>query len=238
MFRSTLKIVVLTVLVVGAALATIHYRTSRSLEAQLEQEQQRSAELKQIVSRLTSERRVADVIVTSQDTKAGQVSTSIIFVEYAPDGSPLPAKHFTIAGNMAHIDAMVIKFDGRFVAENDALKGHSIALFTRLFGEGQAPAQGFPIDPPGQIPPVYQSANQAVTQFEQELWSNFWRLADDADYRNAMGVRVAQGEGVWRPFEPGRLYTITLESNGGLNVHSEPLKGIFQEALRSRGIAG
>jgi hypothetical protein len=53
-----------------------------------------------------------------------------------------------------------------------------------------------------------------------------------------MGVRVAQGEGVWRPFEPGRLYTITLESNGGLNVHSEPLRGIYQEALRSRGIAG
>jgi len=238
MLRSVVKILVLTLLLLGAAVATVHYRTSRSLEAQLEQEQQRSAELKQIVSRLTSERRVADVIVTSQDEKAEPPTTSIVFVEYAPDGSALPAKRFTIAGKTAHIDAMVIKFDGRFVAENDALRGHSIALFTRLFGEGQAPAQGFPIDSPGEIPSVYRSADKAVSDFERELWANFWRLADDADYRNTMGVRVAQGEGVWRPFEPGRLYTITLESNGGLNVHSEPLRGIYQEALRSRGIAG
>jgi cytoskeletal protein RodZ len=139
MLRSVVKILVLTLLLLGAAVATVHYRTSRSLEAQLEQEQQRSAELKQIVSRLTSERRVADVIVTSQDEKAEPPTTSIVFVEYAPDGSALPAKRFTIAGKTAHIDAMVIKFDGRFVAENDALRGHSIALFMRLFGPARFP---------------------------------------------------------------------------------------------------
>ncbi len=53
-----------------------------------------------------------------------------------------------------------------------------------------------------------------------------------------MGVRVAQGEGVWRPFEMGHLYTLTLETNGGLNIHSEPMRGVYQEALRSRGVSG
>jgi hypothetical protein len=50
-----------------------------------------------------------------------------------------------------------------------------------------------------------------------------------------MGVRAtggAQGEAVWRPFEPGKLYTITLQHDGGLNITSEPLKGIYSEALK------
>ena len=64
-----------------------------------------------------------------------------------------------------------------------------------------------------------------------ELWKNFWQLANEPAYREKMGVRIAQGEGVWRPFEPGNLYTITLESNGGLNITSEPVKGIYKELL-------
>jgi hypothetical protein len=238
MLRSAVKILLATVIVFGAALATIHYRTSHSLEAQLEREQQRTTELKQIVTRLTSERRVADVIVTSQTIVAGQLTTSIVFVEYGPGGEALPARRFTIPGKMVHLEGLVIKFDGRFVAENDPLRGHSIALFTRLFSDAQAPLNAFPIDQPGVAPSVYCQPGKPVSEFEAELWKNFWRLADDADYRTKMGVRVAQGEGVWRPFEPGMLYTIALESNGGLNIHSEPLRGIYQEALRSRGLPG
>ena len=49
-----------------------------------------------------------------------------------------------------------------------------------------------------------------------------------------MGVRVAQGEGVWRPVDPDKLYTITLECNGGLNIRSEPLKAIYSEALKRK----
>ena len=236
MLRSVVKILLVTAIVLGAAVATVHYRTTRSLEAQLEREQQRTAQLKEIVSRLTSERRVADIIVTSQETVGDRLTTSIVFVEYAPDGTALPAKRFTLVGKMVHLDAMVIKFDGRFVAENDPLRGHSVALFTRIFGDTQAPADAFPIDTPGEPPAVYSKSEKSVTDFERDLWKNFWRLADDADYRSSMGVRVAQGEGVWRPFEMGRLYTLTLESNGGLNIHSEPMRGVYQEALRSRGV--
>jgi hypothetical protein len=237
MLRSVVKILLITAIVLGAAVATFHYRTSRSLEAQLEREQQRTAQLKEIVTRLTSERRVADIVVTSQDTVGDHLTTSIVFVEYSPDGTALPARHFTLVGKMVHVDAMVIKFDGRFVAENDPLRGQSVALFTRIFGDTQAPSDGFPVDTPGEPPAVYRKADKSVTDFERELWKNFWRLADDAGYRSSMGVRVAQGEGVWRPFEMGRLYTLTLESNGGLNVHSEPMRGVYQEALRSRGVS-
>jgi hypothetical protein len=127
---------------------------------------------------------------------------------------------------------MVIKFDGKFVEGNDPLRGHSLALFTRIFGETQDPAHAFPIDEPGHIPAIYRSAQPEVEPFEHELWDNFWKLAGDPAYRASMGVRVAQGEGVWGDFEKGWLYKLSLESNGGLNLVNEKIKGIYQQALK------
>jgi hypothetical protein len=238
MLRSVLRIFVLTAIVGLAAFLASDYRASHSLENDLRRERERTEELKQIVQRLTSERRIADVLVTDQRTIAGQLHTSIVFVEYDAEGTALPARRFTLVGKMIHLDAMVIKFDGRFVAGNDPLRGHSIALFTRVYGDAQTPDSAPSIDEPRAVPVVYRRHDRSVGDFEQQLWDSLWRLAEDAEYRSSMGVRVAQGEGVWRPFEPGRLYTITLESNGGLNIQSEPLKGVFQEALKSRGITG
>jgi hypothetical protein len=238
MLRSVLRIFILTAIVALAAILASDYRASHSLENDLRRERERIEELKQIVQRLTSERRVADVLVTDQRTILGESHTSIVFVEYDAHGTALPARRFTLVGRMIHLDALVIKFDGRFVAENDPLRGHSIALFTRIYGDAQAPQSALPVDEPGTVPVVYRRRDRSVDDFEKKLWDGFWRLAEDADYRASMGVRVAQGEGIWRPFEPGRLYTISLESNGGLNIQSEPLKGVYREALQSRGIAG
>ncbi|HZL36542.1 MAG TPA: hypothetical protein VFC78_14580 [Tepidisphaeraceae bacterium] len=232
--QSTFLVLLLGALSGGVYLFHAHNSTEQSLRRDLKAEQQRSEQLKRVVQRLTTERRVADIVVTSQSESAGILYTGLLFREYARDGSQLPDKRFTIEGKLAHIDAMVIKFDGKFVEDNDPLRGHSIALFTRLYGEKQSPADAFAIDEPGKVPEIYRGAGEQVTQFEQGLWANFWKLADDPAYRKSMGVRVAQGEGVWRGFEPGWLYTLTLESNGGVNITPEKIKGIFQEAMKQR----
>ena len=90
------------------------------------------------------------------------------------------------------------------------------------------------------MPDVYRGPgdqaerNARLASFEQELWQNFWRLADDKEYRRAKGVRVANGQGLWGPFAPDKLYTLTLDADGGLNLSSEPLKGIYREAMKQR----
>ena len=233
MLQTVTRLAVLSALVVGGWLVMLAYRDpggerSRRLEAERKTEQ-----LKRVVERLTADRRVADVIVTDRSSSGGATKTTLLFVEYARDGSTLPAKRFTIDGDVAYLDAMVIKFDGKFVEENDPLRGRSIALFTRLYGEKQPPEKGYRIDDPDQIPDVYRGADPYVMDFERELWKNFWKLADDESYRKEMGVRVAQGEAVYTRFQPDRLYTLTLESNGGINITSSPLKGIYREALKS-----
>jgi hypothetical protein len=231
-----LKLGGLAFLVVAGAVGIYVYQARFSAQQEIERLEHRNEQLAAVVERLGAARRVAEILVTEQREVGGVLHTTLLFVESARDGSTLPPKSFTIEGTSAHLDAMVIKFERDFVKENDPLRGRSIALFTRLYGDRQAPTDGFRLDEPGKIPDAYRGADPRVTQFERELWQNFWRLADDATYREQFGVRVASGEGVWHEaFRADRLYTVTLDADGGLNLQSEPLKGIYREALKARG---
>ena len=232
MVRTTLKLILLSVMVVAGTAGLYRYEQQNSVKAQLDEQTRRTEALKQVVAHLQARTRVADIIVTEQKEVDGVLHTTLLFVEYAKDGTALPAKRFTIEGKMAHVDAMVITFEGVYLEQRDPLRGHSIALFTRLFGEHQTPENAHRIDDPNQIPAIYRGADPRVSEFEQELWRDFWRLADDEAYRKQTGVRVAQGQAVWRHFDPGSLYTLTLKTDGKLEITSEPLKGIYSEALK------
>lgn len=236
MLRTAAKLTLLGMMVAGGTFGLYYLEKNNytaDLRRQVAQVQARNAQLEVMVQRLQTETRRAEILVTDQATDtSGNLKTTLLLVEYAKDGTTLPAKRFVIDGKTAHLDALVVKFDGQYVTQNDPLRGHSIALFTRIYSESQSPERGFPIDDPGQVPAVYQGSDPRISEFEQGMWREFWRLVNDPLYRQQVGVRVAQGEGVWGPFEPGRLYTVTLEANGGLNLTNEPLKGIYMEALK------
>src|SRR3954451_24840823 len=113
MLRTVAKLAFLALLVVaGAAGLMLHGRDTTV--AQINEAKQKTEQLKQVVKRLEAERRVADVIVTGQKTENGVQKTTLLFVESARGGSPLPARRFTIDGNAAHLDAVVVKFDRDF----------------------------------------------------------------------------------------------------------------------------
>ena len=237
MLRSLAKLALLALLVIGGSVGIVYYRDHTDASRQISKLEQDKKQLQQVVQRLTSDRRVADVLVIDRPTTGGISQTTLLLVEYAADGSPLPPKYFTIRGNVAHIDALVIKFERDLIARDDPLRGHSIALFTRLYGEDQAPADAYPIDPPGKIPDYYRGADPHTSSFEQDLWANFWKLAEDPAYAKSRGVRVANGQGVWGPFDFGKLYTLTLESDGGINITPSPVTGIYAELLKQRHAA-
>jgi hypothetical protein len=233
MVRDLMRLTGLGLLVMCGAAGLYVYQQRYSTVRQIEKLQQQTQEYKQIVERLSSERRVADLLALDQHrTPDGRQQTTVLFVEYARDGSTLPPRSFVIEGEMAHLDAKVVKFETNLVKESDPLRGHSIALFTRIYGDLEAPERGHQIDQPGQIPLVYRGADPRISRFEQDLWKTFWRLADDPGMRQQAGVRVAQGEGLWWPIEAEKLYTVTIESDGGLNLTWEPLRGIYREALK------
>jgi hypothetical protein len=241
MLRSTLKILALLALLIAASAGVAYYTHQTSASRTIEKLQDEKRELEKVVTRLNVENRVADILVSSQDREAnGTLYTTLLFVEYDKRGEPLPAKSFTIEGDTAHLDAMVIKFEHDFIAKDDPLRGHSIALFTKLYGEKQRPADGYMIDSPGKIPDIYRGADPKVSQFELSLWSDFWKLYEDEEYRKSKGVALiggASGNSVWGPFKPDRLYTITVGATGQLAMTSALLKGVYREALRQRSAA-
>ncbi len=232
MLRTLAKTLVVLVLTLGGGVGLYLYLQHNSAARQIARLEEQKQELTQFVQRLSTEKRVADVIVSRTETIDHVLHTTLLFVEYDKKGQPLPAKTLVVQGAMIHFDALVIKFDRDFVQRNDPLRGHSIALFTKVYGDHQAPEAATPIDDPNSAPEVYRGAAAQVTQFETALWKDFWRLASDESFRAGFGVRIANGQGVWGPLEPNKLYTLTLESSGGLNLNSEPMRGIYREALK------
>lgn len=182
-------------------------------------------ELEGMVERLTGEQRIAEIHVIDQvqpgelvnGVPAVSVATTIEFIEVDRQGNTLPGKRFLIHDGLIFFDALVIQFDQEQVAAGDALRGKSLALFRRVYGEHQKPVDGYAIDPAGQIPDVYR-VNPMPSDLEKKLWSRFWDYATNPALAKQEGVRVAQGEAVYAPMRKGDTWTITLQNNGGLNL--------------------
>lgn len=233
MIRQTLKIVALFVLLAAGTVGVWYYQDQSSASRKIADLTREKEQLEAIVERLSTEKRVAQVLVTDQRRVDGVLETTLLFVEEAKDGRSLPPRQIVVRGDHAYIDALVIKFDQSFLKAGDALRGHSIALFDKIFGSAQTPEQAYRIDQPGRIPEIYRGTPSHIGEFEQTLWSQFWALATDPDFARQQGVRVAHGQSVYGPFEPGKLYTLSIEANGNINMTAQPVPAVFREWMKS-----
>jgi hypothetical protein len=180
--------------------------------------------LEQCIQRLTDADRVAEVHVVEQrllesnsDASRPRVQTTLEFIELDREQHPLPSRRFVIDDEVIYFDALVVKFSHENVAAGDALRGKSLALFRRVYGEGQQPSEGQPIDPQGDVPNIFR-VHAEPSEFEQQLWTRFWDYARDPELAAAEGVRIAQGEAVYVPMREGDVWALTLQHNGGLNI--------------------
>lgn len=189
------------------------------LEQQARQLEEEKRQLTQVVDRLNVEQRVAwiDILQQHRDARGHVVQTILRMTEIGRDGEPLEPMVFGVAGAVPHFDALVVKFSDEYVAGGDQLRGKSLALFRRVYGESQAPEDGYWLGERGSVPDVYR-VSPNPSEFELTLWKDFWSYADDPELARAAGVRVAQGEAVYAPVAPGERWILTLEADGGLNL--------------------
>ena len=193
-----------------------------------------TSQLKDVIDRLSVERRMADFVVADQVRGAdGKLKTSLLMVEYDAQDHPMPARSFTVVGDRVHIDGLVVKFDADAIQKPDALRGHAFLMFEKIYGDAQAPVDAARIDSPDAVPAALSQTQSS--QFEQSLWKQFWQLCTDASLRAQYGVRVAHGVGVFEPFSPGNRYTVTLQADGNVTLHNEPLPEILQGAMKRGG---
>jgi len=193
-------------------------------EAVLEREE-RIRELDAALELLKVDHRVAEIEVLSQGSKPGsdEVRTFVRFTELDGEGEPIGEPlEATVEGKTLYVETLVVKFEDDFVEGGDSLKGTSICLFRRLFGEDQSPSGGVPIDAVGVQPLVYGGDDVPPDERQERgrLWSRFWDYANDPELARSRGVRAVHGEAPFIELRPGKSYRVELRASGGLTIRA------------------
>jgi hypothetical protein len=188
----------------------------RKLEGELAQRQA-------MIERLSRSRRIAHLKVLDQDIdqECHTIrSTSLLFIELNDNGAEIGRQTIRVPGDVIFVDAWTVKFDAESVAAGDPFQGKTLVLLRRVYSDVLPPAKGIPLDTPGAIPPGYAASD--VGRFEKQLWANFWEIATDWQRARAMGVRVAQGEAVYKPMRTGQTFELVVDAVGGMSLTPMP----------------
>mgnify|MGYP001214869668 CR=1 FL=1 len=185
--------------------------------------------LEEIVKRLQSDTRIAEVIVTATgyDEATKQQTTTIKFLEFNSLGQPVAPKYFTFFGNLIQFQSLVVRFADRFVSSGDSLRGKSISLFWKVFVLDAEHTQEYIITPINQIPAGYKIEG-LTSPFEEEIWREFWDYALNSKKAFHEGIKNAQIEAPGTRFVPGILYTLRIEHDGGIRIDTSEIPAILR----------
>lgn len=167
--------------------------------------------------------RVARIDVLSQGSSSEEperVRTMLRFTEIGPDGEAIaPPRDLVVEGRTIYIESLVVKFQDSFIEQGDALRGTSLCLFRRIFGEEQAPNSGVELDTVGQAPDVYGLGDDRPSDsLHARIWERFWDYANDPDLAVELGIRAIHGEAPFIEARPGKSYWIDLRASDGLSI--------------------
>ena len=191
------------------------------LGVDLEESQREAARLDTSMKLLKTNYRVGFVEVTRQDVNphSGAVTTEFRFMETDAQGQPMGApRTFRVEGEVVYFDYWVVKFDDVLVEQGDT--AGSLCLFRRLYGEFQEPNDGYTLDESNTRPAAYGEG--PISEYEREIWNNFWAIANDEQLAAEMGVRAAHGEAVSMQLKMGMKYQLLLRASDGLTIRPLP----------------
>ncbi len=188
-----------------------------------------NAVLKQIITRLETDSRAAEVLVTGVNYSEAEQKTytTIKFLEYDSRGKPLEPRYFTFPGNIIQFQSLVIRFDDIHVRQGDRLKGKSVYLFWKIFMLDGKNTREYPLTRINEVPQGYK-LEAGENPVETGFWATFWEYALDPRAAKLEGIKNAQIEAPGTMFVPGILYTIRIEHDGGLRIDASPLAGILR----------
>ncbi len=170
--------------------------------------------LKQAITNLTNEEQIGYAKVITQETIDEQLLTTIKFVETARDDKlkTILEKEYTIAGDIIHFDALIVKFGNKIVMDG---KTRALYLWRRVYGEKMAPEEGFIIEQPGTEPQRYSDLLKALPIKQRQMfWSNIWDLANDPDKLKEHDIEAIYGNVVYSRLREGLIYVFKVSPTG------------------------
>ena len=181
---------------------------------------QRADRLETALRLLKVDHRVARLRVLELNEGEGDDSPTALleFVELNDDGAPIEEpRRFEVVGKQVYIEYLVVKFDDRYIEQSDLDRSTAICWFRRVWGDRQEPVAGFTPDEVGARPSAYARGGR-MSEFEQQIWEDFWNIAHDPERAEQLGIRAAQATAVATEVRVGHVYQIELRSTGDFTL--------------------
>ncbi len=193
-------------------------------QEEFERIKKQNDKLKTSIQLLKIDRRKANVEVMDVGKNAlGEPTMMVRFTEFDDDGNVVGAsKDFELRGDKMYVDCWVVKFGDKYVEEADALRSASLCVFKGIYGDLDGPvgSQRLDSDSTDQYPSVYSSDKKS--EFEAQIWKDFWRLANDQESQVELGIRAIHGQANYVKVEPGKTYEVNVRSAGAASI--EPIR--------------
>lgn len=206
----------MVVVIAGLAVAGYFGRGFFLREMTIHQLLSENKQLKGAITNLTAEEQIGYAKVISQGKRDGSIVTTLRFVETARDDKlkKIVEKDYTIEGDIVHFDALIVKFGDKMVMDG---RERAMYLWRRVYSEGMAPQDGFPIESPGNEPARYADLlNRLPIKQRQLFWSNVWDLANDVDKLKQYSITAIYGNVVYSRLKPGLIYIFKISPTGQL----------------------
>ncbi len=190
---------------------------------------------RKIIERLLRETPMAQLIRIADVKKDGKDwGMRLLWVALNPETrEKSQSSTWEVQGDKVYVDALVIKFLPRYVEAGDSQRGKGIAVFYRLFGEHQQPAEGFSLAGVSEEPWGYK-VEGPLGYFEKSLMKKFWHYSNDLSAAKQEGVDCAFGEAVMIKPQRATVYTLSLAHNGAVLVRPEPVAWV-EDLVRQAG---
>ena len=189
-----------------------------------EKTQVENGRLKTSIQLLKVDRRLANVEVLETSTNDdGEPIMNVRFTEYDQFGDAIgSSKDFELRGDTMYVDCWVVKFGDKYVEQADALRSASLCVFKGIYGnlDGPEGSQSLDTNSVEDFPSVYSEDRK--TAFEEQIWGDFWRLANDEDSQEELGIRAIHGQANYLRVQPGKTYEVNVRSSGAASL--EPVR--------------
>ncbi|HUV62755.1 MAG TPA: hypothetical protein VMW24_02600 [Sedimentisphaerales bacterium] len=203
-------------ILIGAAIVGMAYlgRTPYKAIATIQELLAENKELKQALTNLSREDQIGYAKVIAQETRDGELLTTIRFVETARDDKlqKILEKEYTLAGDIIHFDALIVKFGDKMVMDG---KTRALYLWRRVYGEQMTPQEGFAIEEPGTEPQRYSDLLKLLPAEQRQMfWSHIWDLANDPERLAQHDIEAVYGNAVYSRLRKGLIYVFKISSTG------------------------
>ncbi len=141
------------------------------------------------------------------------------FTEVDPDGVSISEpREFRLRGNRMYIDCWIVKFEDKYIEQADALRSASLCVFKSIYGDIDQMSGGQTLDSNNADIQTAYGTLDPKNAFEEQIWEDFWTLANSTEDQKDLGIRSAHGQVNYISVEPGMIYEMDLRASDGMSL--------------------